>query len=530
MRRLALLPASLLLFATGTALRPNGSPLGTRVRVWSARLVSAPSGARAPLPAHELVNGALDAMGGITLQRARALRVAGIEHLFALGNAERAEGPWRVVYTRFTELRDLSQFRIRRSVTPLGARNAQPPATLVVSDSVAAVRMGDRQTGAAPSTVEDALDRVGASPERVLSLAAAASDLRSDGTVTHWGVVHDVVSFPWRTGRMRIEISRESRLPTAVEIVRTYPDDFRRAPFGDITLRFEYVDWDVDAAGIWWPRQQIISQNGEPLRNITIDSVAFDSTPTPSDTFAILDSARAQFAAQARRTVRFFRRSGPAQELRDGIVRVPDYWTMTIVRQDDGIVIFEAHISAAYLHDVIGEARHRYPGLPIKAIVMSSDPWAHLGGVREAMAMGIPIYVNARSVPFLQKVSRAPHTLDPDSLQRVPRPPHLIPVSGKTVIGSGKNRIELYPVGGSYAERMTMAYFPELRMLYGADLVFATEGGGYDRAPAIDLRRAVARERLAVDTVFCVQAKPAIAWSSFVPAGMATEGVPGGSK
>jgi hypothetical protein len=30
-------------------------------------------------------------MGGITLQRARALRVAGIEHLFALGNAERAE-------------------------------------------------------------------------------------------------------------------------------------------------------------------------------------------------------------------------------------------------------------------------------------------------------------------------------------------------------------------------------------------------------------------------------------------------------
>lgn len=520
MRRLALLPASLFLFATGTALRPNGSRSGNL------------SSVRAPLPAHELVNGSLEAMGGITLQRARSLRVSGTEHLFALGNAERAEGPWRVVYTQFTELRDLSQFRIRRSVTPLGTRNAQPPATLVVSDSVAAVRMGDRQTGAAPSTVEDALDRVGASPERALGLAAAASDLRSDGTITHWGVVHDVVSFPWRTGRMRIEISRESRLPTAVEIVRTYPDDFRRTPFGDTRLRFEYVDWDVDAAGLWWPRQQIISQNGEPLRNITIDSVAFDSTLTPSDTFAILDSARAQFAAQARRTVRFFRRSGaaPAQELRDGVVRVPDYWTMTIVRQDDGIVIFEAHISSAYLHDVIDEARHRYPGLPIKAIVMSSDPWAHLGGVREAMAMGIPIYVNARSVPFLQKVSRAPHTLDPDSLQRAPRAPHLIPVSGKTVIGSGKNRIELYPVGGSYAERMTMAYFPELRVLYGADLVFAAEGGGYDRAPAIDLRRAVARERLAVDTLFWVQAKPAIAWSSFVPARMTTESVSGGSK
>ena len=162
---------------------------------------------------------------------------------------------------------------------------------------------------------------------------------------------------------------------------------------------------------------------------------------------------------------------------------------------------------------------------------MSSDPWAHLGGVREAMAMGIPIYVNARSVPFLQKLSRAPHTLDPDSLQRAPRAPHFIPVSGKTVVGRGKNRIELYPVGGPYAERMTMAYFPELRVLYGADLVFAADqGSGYDRAPAIDLRRAVARERLAVDTVFCVQATPSIAWSSFVPAGMGGEAVPGGGK
>jgi hypothetical protein len=499
MRLLIFLPAGLFLFAAGP-------------------------GTRAPLPPHDIVSGSMEAMGGATLRRARSLHVSGIEHLFALGNAERAEGPWRVFYSQFAETRDLSDLRLRRTVTPLGARNGQPPATVVVSDSVAAVQANGGQTAATRSTVEDALDRIGASPERALSLAAAASDLRSDGSVTQWGVIHDVVSFPWRNGRMRIEISRESRLPTAVEIVRTYPDDFRRTPFGDITLRFEYVDWDVSPTGIWWPRQQIISQNGDPLRNITIDSVAFDSTTVPADTFAILDSARAQFAVQAQRTPRFFRRSGarPATELRDGILRVPDYWTMTIVRQDDGIVIFEAHISATYLHDVIAEARHRYPGLPIKAIVMSSDPWAHLGGVREAMAMGIPIYINARSVPFLQKVARSSHTLDPDSLQRAPRAPRLIPVTGKTVVGTGKNRFELYPVRGSYAERMTMAYFPELHVLYGADLVFATQqGDGYDPAPAIDLRRAVARERLAVDTVFCVQAKPAIAWSSFVPAKMA---------
>ena len=150
---------------------------------------------------------------------------------------------------------------------------------------------------------------------------------------------------------------------------------------------------------------------------------------------------------------------------------------------------------------------------------MTSDPWAHIGGVREAVAMGIPIYINARSIPFLTKLAHTPHTLAPDALARSPHAPQLVPVSGKVVIGGGANRIELYPVGGPYAERMTMAYFPERRLLYEADLVFpADSGNGFDRTPATDLRRAVAREHLAVDSVFCVQRAPSVAWSAFVPA------------
>jgi hypothetical protein len=97
-----------------------------------------------------------------------------------------------------------------------------------------------------------------------------------------------------------------------------------------------------------------------------------------------------------------------------------------------------------------------------------------------------------------------------------------IPVSGKTVIGNGENRIELYPVGGPYAERMTMAYFPDHKLLYGADLVFTNRNpqtgqptGGFLLTPAEDLRRAVAREKLDVDSVFCVQNYGPFAWAAF---------------
>ena len=67
-----------------------------------------------------------------------------------------------------------------------------------------------------------------------------------------------------------------------------------------------------------------------------------------------------------------------------------------------------------------------------------------------------------------------------------------------------------------------MAYFPDTKLLYGADLVFPNRGpngqptAGYFETSLVDLRAAVAREKLAVDTLFCVQNYQPIAWSDFV--------------
>ena len=359
---------------------------------------------------------------------------------------------------------------------------------------------------------------VESSPDRALALAAQARTLRLDAPVNRFSVMYDVVSFPFGTRRMSIEISRESHLPTAVNVVGEFADDFRRAPFGDVRVRTDYLDWTAEDNGARWPHQYILSLNGERFRELSLGSVAFEQSAPAADSFVVSDSARRAFAANAAQSPPVFKfgARGQPEELRDGITRMRDLWTMTAVKQPDGIVLFEAHLSAGYLAQVIDYATQKYPGLPIKAIVMTSDPWAHLGGVREAVARGIPIYVNARSIPFLNTVVRSSHATNPDKLAKSPRQARWMPVAGKTSIGSGANRIELYPVGGSYAERMVIAYFPERRLLYGSDLVFSDPR--YRWTPAADLIRAVERERLAVDTVFCVQATPAQRWSDFVSA------------
>jgi hypothetical protein len=478
-----------------------------------------------PPSPHALVDTAIAAMQRTTaLREARSLRLVGIQHEFILGNAERAEGPWRTSYSQFSELRDLTAPALRRTEQGLSASGAKSPDRVtVLTDSVVALMSGGRQFGSSHAAYEDWIDRIDGSPERALLIASASHALAYDRAVTRFGKTFDVVSFPWRNGRMRLELDRDTHLPDAIDIVRPYPDNFRWAPFGDVTIRTVFVAWTVTPRGTYWPMQQKVTLNGEPLRDVSYATATLDPAPPSADSFAVSDSARVQYAAASKLNFSQFRfgARGLATELEPGIVRVPDQWMQTLVKQADGIVIFEAHISAPYLHEVIDEAHKRWPDSPIKALVVTSDPWAHLGGVREAMALGIPIYVSAGSVPFLTGLANTPHVMAPDSLARSRRPPKFVPVSGKTVIGKGENRIELYPVGGPYAERMLMAYFPDHRLLYGADLVFFNRGpdgkptAGFLETEATDLRHAVAREGLAVDTLICVQNYPPIPWKTF---------------
>lgn len=465
--------------------------------------------------AHVIVDRAIAAMQRqASLERVSAVRLAGIEQEFVLGNAERAEGPWRARYTEFAELRDPRSGAMRRTEATLSATGAKSVEwTTIVSDTVVAIVYKNRESGSSHGAYEDVVDRIDGSPARALMLASASRELRDDGTVRRFGLTFDVVSFPWRNGRMKIEVNHATRLPEAVEIVRAYPDNFRWNIFGVVAMRADYVDWNLLPSGVYWPMQVKVSLNHQPLRDVTFATAALDTIPAPADSFAISDSARVQFSRNSRfnfSRLRLGDRGAPS-ELRPDIVRVPDQWAMTLVKQPDGVVVFEAHISGQYLHDVVAEANRHWPGSPIKAIVLTSDPWAHLGGFRAAVDMNVPIYVSRASMPFLR-------TLVPT------KSPRFVPVSGKTVIGAGRNAIALYPVGGPYAERMLMAHFPALRLLYGADLVFnnpasdGSPGKTFDATPLVDLRAAVAREHLVVDTVFSVQNSGPVAWDAFVAA------------
>jgi hypothetical protein len=277
--------------------------------------------------------------------------------------------------------------------------------------------------------------------------------------------------------------------------------------WGDVTTRVYFSTWMLEAGGVRYPHQVDVERNGQPYRTTTITKLTLNA-PVPQGSFDIPANVQEAFKKSQARfgDIKLGSRARrPAAEIARDVVNIPGPWDVALIRQSDGIVILEAPVSSGYSSQVITEAGRRFPGVPIKAVISTTDAWPHFGGIREYVARGIPIYGLDVNKPLLERLIASPHRLTADALARAPRKPILNLVSGKTVLGTGTNRIELFPIRSESGERMLMAYLPEHRLLYGADLIQRMPDGSFFMPQYLsELADAVHREKLQVDTVFAI--------------------------
>jgi hypothetical protein len=317
-----------------------------------------------------------------------------------------------------------------------------------------------------------------------------------------------VVAFTWQRVPVRLFLNPFNHLPDAVETTQEFQDFWYF--WGDVRQRIYFDNWKV-VQGIGFPtnlveeRNRVVWSSEQALNiefNVAIDDKAF-----------AMDAGAAKQSAHLVGWNRSFKVKTDTA-LASGIDLFPGAWNSTIVKEPDGIVILEAPISGLYTQGVIEEARKRYPGTPIKAVLSTSDSWPHTGGVRTAVAQGLPVFILDLNRPLLDRMVSAPHTLDPDALERSTnsKTPKWTIVSKKEVIGSGENRMELYPLRGASTERQYMVYFPEHHLLYASDtLALNDDGSLYDPELMSEVAQAVTREKLTVDKVYAMHQGP-MAW------------------
>jgi len=451
----------------------------------------------------------LEAMGGRErLEQIKTVRLQTIGNTLLMEQSYRQE-PFITSYERGQRTFDLANQRelieTKVSWPQSDPNDSDSEFTFVLDADGGVTRTKDGDTPCSISTLNAAREMLALGPARILITASEAPDLHFETPVALRSTSHAVVAFTWRKVPVRVLLNPFNHLPDAVETTEEFQDFWFF--WGDVQQRQYFDNWKL-FHGVAFPTNLVTERNGAVWSSTQALNVEFN-VPTDDKTFA-MDAKVARVSAASHGWNRPFR-AGQANAPAPGVDILLGAWNSTVVKQDDGIVILEAPISEMYTQGVIEEATKRYPGLPVKAVLSTSDSWPHVGGVRFAVAQGLPVYILDLNQPLLDRLMRAPHTLVPDTLENAKgsREPRWRIVSAKEEIGSGANRMELYPLRGASTERQYMVYFPESRLLYASDtLALRADGALYDPELMHEVAQAVKTANLKVDTVFAMHQGP----------------------
>lgn len=456
--------------------------------------------ASAQSPAQRLLTQAMEALGGrerlLSIQK---VSTQAIGHSYLLEQSDRYEGPYLVSYLDIQNDVDFPSGTIAQKGRARGALfenwidfsgdmkfNLTGPPTL---------------TGRRMVSIGESKLRYAIGPERLLFIAEAAKDLHTLKPATLQKTPQDVLGFKWGDAPTVIYLNAYTHLPTAVDV--TWQGEGFWGVFGDVTTRTLFSNWSLQPGGLHFPLLWNVERNGKPAQELTITKVdvtygAADTTSTP-----LLLAIAPKLPANPMRVP-------PYKEIdvAPGIVQYSGGFNTTVVDQGDGLVFIEGVSSSEYMADILAAAQKRFPGKPVKGVITTTDAWPHIGGLREFVARGIPVYALKENEAILTDLVRSHRTYMPDTLQEHPATPKFHWITTPQTLGK-TNHLVIAPIRGEGAERMLMVYFPDKKLLYGSDLVQPmSDGSLFFLQYPDELRAAVERERFAVDTVFAMHATP----------------------
>ena len=85
-----------------------------------------------------------------------------------------------------------------------------------------------------------------------------------------------------------------------------------------------------------------------------------------------------------------------------------------IAEMKDYLIVFDAPVSDAQSNWVLNAARAKYPGKPVKYLVLTHHHMDHAGGLRAYAAQGASIVVGRGAAEHYRRVLAAPYTRNPD--------------------------------------------------------------------------------------------------------------------
>jgi glyoxylase-like metal-dependent hydrolase (beta-lactamase superfamily II) len=452
-----------------------------------------------PTREQNLVDRSLDAMGG-------AERLAGIKAIAFKGNAkywepEQSDAPGGEMRfanestfegitdvaarsTRIDWVRNFAYpaprtFTFSEIVTPeagyvLGVdsngRNAQNLKTSPPAHSMSGLRLATTQREARRASVSGLLLAMHRSPGKVQPAAdvngqpavsfegftvafdpatALPARVRTLDYDNIWGDVnYDLVLSDWRDfGGVKVALNRKAEL--------------NGRAVSDTALNEVRINPPVDPARFQAPAEIRAGAAKPALRNIPYQWVIrrqFIGTYLDSD------------------SVSFDTRGSPGlrlQEIAPGVHQIQGgTHNSLVVEMSDHLIVLDAPVTDAQSLWLVGQTRARFPGKPIRWLVLTHHHMDHAGGLRGILAEGnVALVVGQGAGAHFRRVLAAPITRNFDL---PPQSFHMTPVlevpESHVMSDAAGRRVIVYVMDNPHAKGMLMGWVPHARLGYVTDV------------------------------------------------------------
>jgi len=292
-------------------------------------------------------------------------------------------------------------------------------------------------------------------PEGLLRMALDRPEtLVSLGTIDEGGARLEAIAFSDLAGTLtRLYFDALTHRLVRSETLRTH------GIYGDTTGDVVYSDYRATGP-FMLPYSVVTRVGGVPVARLVIRSIEIDAAPQPEwfkppDRPVDIDASP----------------DVPAVELLgSGVHLIRGAYNLVFAEFRDHVLLVEAPVDEAYTRACLELVAKTVPGKPVR-LVSTHFHFDHLGGVRTAVARGIPILTTADAKRVIEQSIASVQVMKPDELARSPRLPTIEVAGSKTVLDDGSQRVELYDFGPTpNAAELLVAYFPAQKLLHVADI------------------------------------------------------------
>jgi glyoxylase-like metal-dependent hydrolase (beta-lactamase superfamily II) len=140
-----------------------------------------------------------------------------------------------------------------------------------------------------------------------------------------------------------------------------------------------------------------------------------------------------------------------------------------IVEMKDHLIVFDAPVSDAQSQWTLQAAKQKFPGKPVKFLVLTHHHVDHVYGARSFLAEGATLVVGAGDADYFRKAFAAPHTRNPLVSQPLAKV-EIREVADQLVLGDGARNVGVYLTENPHAKGMLIGYVEDAKLGFVADI------------------------------------------------------------